>query len=1085
MFTKILIRAVVCAAFVLVLGSCFEPWDDNTGTVIINMDASRSAQRQGDNENDIKYKITFSGKSGKIELKAEGGKIIKTTLVAGIWNIEIEASLNGRLYRGSDVVEVKAGQTVHKDDIVLRYVEGTSGATVINIKAIPGVTAPVTDAIPVTVIGENEQYTGDVTWKNAEGVALSGNFAASTVYTATITLTAKAGYTLQGVAANFFTVADATSVSYAADSGIVTAVFPTTAGTVEQPAVIDIKDIPGVTAPSFGQTPVANITDTAQYTGTVMWKNEEGDALSGDFAASTVYTAAITLTAKPGYTLQGVAADFFKVDGAESVSNQIDSGEVKAVFPKTVSIVNIINITGIAPAAGGTPVASIAANDQYTGTVEWSPAVYGTFASITPYTATITINVKTGFTLQGVAEDFFKVDGAESAVLNANVITAEFPATGAFTTIPAMATWLAAQPANTAAAAYAIALNVSNLGGNSNANGSAGYTLRQNSTKYVSLDLSGSTFTTIGTGAFYDCTSLVSVTIPNTVTAIDDGAFNGCSGLTGVIIGNNVKTIGYQAFYNCTSLASVTIPNSVTSIGSYAFNSCNKLESLTFTPTSQVTSIGSNAFYNCANLKSITIPDSVKTIEAYAFYSCSKLESIIIPNSVTGSIGTSAFYNCTNLESVTIGNSVTTIGSFAFGYCSKLESVTFIPASQVTSIGDRAFQYCTILDGITIPNSVTSIGRYAFERCTGLTSVIIGNNVDRIEDNAFSGCSKLGGITIPNSVTTIGTSAFYDCANLESVTFTPDSKVTGIGVGAFQNCTILDGITIPNSVITIGQQAFSGCSKLGGITIPNSVTTIGQQAFSGCSDIVSVTLPINENFTAIANNTFYNCKKLTDVTIPNSVTTIGQQAFYGCANLESVMFTATSIVTTIGDYAFQNCTSLTGIIIPNSVTRIPSSAFSGCSKLESVTLPTNANFTTIGMSAFNGCANLTGVTIPNSVTTIGAYAFYGCSKLKNITIPDSVTTIADYSFQYCTSLASVTIGNGVTSIADRAFYNCTSLVSVTFENTITSSGFSTSAFYPIGDLRAKFYATDADNGTPGTYTTPPPVSSSSVWTKEP
>jgi hypothetical protein len=121
MFLKNVIRAVVCAAVVLVLGSCLEPLDDNAGTVIINMEAIRGAQRQADNENDIKYKITFSGKSGRIELKAEGGTIIKTTLAAGIWKIDVEASLNGKLYTGSDVVEVKAGQTVHKDDIILKY----------------------------------------------------------------------------------------------------------------------------------------------------------------------------------------------------------------------------------------------------------------------------------------------------------------------------------------------------------------------------------------------------------------------------------------------------------------------------------------------------------------------------------------------------------------------------------------------------------------------------------------------------------------------------------------------------------------------------------------------------------------------------------------------------------------------------------------------------------------------------------------------------------------------------------------------------------------------------------------------------
>jgi formylglycine-generating enzyme required for sulfatase activity len=94
--------------------------------------------------------------------------------------------------------------------------------TVINIVAIPGVTAPVLGATPVTAITETAHYTGTITWNTTPTT-----FAATTVYTATITLTAKAGFTLTGVAANSFTVAGATATN-AVNSGVVTAVFPAT-----------------------------------------------------------------------------------------------------------------------------------------------------------------------------------------------------------------------------------------------------------------------------------------------------------------------------------------------------------------------------------------------------------------------------------------------------------------------------------------------------------------------------------------------------------------------------------------------------------------------------------------------------------------------------------------------------------------------------------------------------------------------------------------------------------------------------------------------------------------------------------------
>jgi len=95
--------------------------------------------------------------------------------------------------------------------------------TVINIAAIPGVTAPVIGATPVTTITETAQYTGTVTWS-----PVAATFAGATQYTATITLTPKTGYTLPGVSENFFTVAGATTVTNTADSGVVTAVFPET-----------------------------------------------------------------------------------------------------------------------------------------------------------------------------------------------------------------------------------------------------------------------------------------------------------------------------------------------------------------------------------------------------------------------------------------------------------------------------------------------------------------------------------------------------------------------------------------------------------------------------------------------------------------------------------------------------------------------------------------------------------------------------------------------------------------------------------------------------------------------------------------
>ncbi len=156
-----------------------------------------------------------------------------------------------------------------------------------------------------------------------------------------------------------------------------------------------------------------------------------------------------------------------------------------------------------------------------------------------------------------------------------------------------------------------------------------------------------------------------------------------------IMIGNYtyvVDSIGYKAFYWCSGLTSITIPNSVTSIGSWAFSACSSLTSITI-PNS-VTSIGDCAFWDCFGLTSIAIPNSVTSIGYYAFAYCSGLTSITIPNSVT-SIGDWAFEGCSGLTSITIPNSVTSIGNGAFRWCDALKSVK-IPKT-LTDIGYDAF----------------------------------------------------------------------------------------------------------------------------------------------------------------------------------------------------------------------------------------------------------------------------------------------------------------------------------------------------------------------------------------------------------
>ena len=145
----------------------------------------------------------------------------------------------------------------------------------------------------------------------------------------------------------------------------------------------------------------------------------------------------------------------------------------------------------------------------------------------------------------------------------------------------------------------------------------------------------GDCVTRIGTinGGFYDCTSLSSVTIPNSVTSLYTGAFRNCTSLTSITIPSGVTYVGEASFNQCTSLTSVTLPSGVTEIATYAFYNCTSLQSVTIEATTPPT-LGDTQVFKYTNNCPIYVPcesiDTYKAANKWSYYA-SRIQPI--PNS--------------------------------------------------------------------------------------------------------------------------------------------------------------------------------------------------------------------------------------------------------------------------------------------------------------------------------------------------------------------------------------------------------------------------------------------------------------------
>ncbi|MDA3925357.1 MAG: leucine-rich repeat domain-containing protein [Kiritimatiellae bacterium] len=629
----------------------------------------------------------------------------------------------------------------------------------------------------------------------------------------------------------------------------------------------------------------------------------------------------------------------------------------------------------------------------------------------------------------------------------------------------------------------------------------------------IPSEISGYPVTAIADAAFYGCTNLVRVSIPDSVISIGFAAFAGCSSLEIVTLGTSVSEIGNWAFFDCPNLTSVYAKGNAPDYGSSVF--CGSPATIYYMPDH--TGWG-DTFADCPVVYlpyTYTILNGEVKIDSYS----GDFATVEIPSYIEGypvtEIGPSAFEDCNTLISITIPDSVNIIGEAAFCNCQMLSDITFktSPSWQrnYISIGDWAFAGCDSLTVLIIPY-INSIGDFAFAFCSSLTEIYFSSyNPPSVGEEPFAYTpvtvfttdgdwgDTFAGVPVQQ---TLYSYYFYD----DSVVITDyrgnnihvsvpstiiDKPVIAITYQAFLRNEIITDITIPSSVIYIGENVFDSCTALTNVTLSVNLEEIGSAAFVNCSKLISIDIPAST--TNIGNFAFGLCSSLTNIcidaanpryssfagvlfdkiqsnliqypegkegpfTIPPTVNTISDWAFYNCSGLTSVFIG--SSVSSIGDNAFGNCHSLVQIDV--SAENIFYSSLDGVlfnkDQTILITFPSEITgvysvplgVTNIDDYAFASCCNLTNVTFSSTVNSIGEFSFAGCNGLTSISIPDSVSFIGDCAFNYCTNLIEVIFPSNLSSIGNGTFGQCYNLASILIPSEVTSIG--ADAFYCCNSL---------------------------------
>ena len=597
---------------------------------------------------------------------------------------------------------------------------------------------------------------------------------------------------------------------------------------------------------------------------------------------------------------------------------------------------------------------------------------------------------------------------------------------------------------------------------------------------------------TIIDGACRDWQNLSSVTIPSTVTSIGSDAFWCCSSLCEVVLPDGLKSLGSGSFYGCGSLVSVNIPSGIESLGKYLFHECGSLHKIDW--PSGIDTIYENTFYRCSSLKEVTNTSHICCIEDNAFGDCGSLPTLDI--SGLKSIGGSAFSNCSNLGDIDLSKVERIGGSAFFGV--NNDRFKTVDLSSLTFLGCRAFQDCKSLRTVILGSGLKEIKELPFMYCNdpGIEEITISNEYQSLSLSNILGYTNgysYKKITFAEGVETIIDGACRDWQNLSSVTIAP--SVTRIGREAFYNCPF-EQVELPAGLTYIGTNAFNSLheASLNKVTPPQlesaeifapyclivvpdegynnyykgdkwssfkkQIATYGQYE----REVTVIADPLTSSvYKALGDN---NYAKVVNLKINGSINGYDLMLFRNkMSNLRRLDLTDASFEANDNGYEYysgyylksDNETGthafwglpLESIKLPKTLISISDYAFADCNHLKSVEMQENLKI--IENFAFRSCNSLQSINIPDQVKSVGCEAFAGCSSAEEIIIGDRVSSIDDRAFDGCSNYKYLYVGNRVPSIHRGIIGISGQLRELYIGNSVEYIG--TTMFYGCGNLK--------------------------------